>query len=231
MHFSLSLICNLIFSLIDAKIYIHAKDQFLDFSGRMGYKVHLGERLEFQLTVQEIKQFEYKNVKNALAITSKDKSCSYEIYDDCMYSKVVNIMKNSTESQCTVPWIRDNTNICSVPEDVNTTFWIAWNRITNQYKDCLGPCHATLVIMGAKNCKHLGHHNYSKLYLYFSSRIKKTEEHYEYSFLKLIGQIGGYLGLYRILLWVLDLCQLNRLRKETTSSNEKIRETKNSVKT
>ena len=135
----------------------------------MGYKVRLGERIEFQLSVQEMKQLMYKNVKNALAITSKDKSCSYEIYDDCMYSKVVDIMKKSTDSQCTVPWIRDNTNICSLPKDINTTFWIVWNRITNQKKDCSEPCHATLVNMGPKNFNQLKHQNYSQLYFYLSS--------------------------------------------------------------
>ena len=74
------------FSLIDAKLYIHAKDQFLDFSGRMGYKVFLGKRFECQVTVQEIIQLEYRNVKNALALSSKDKTCSYQVYDECMYN-------------------------------------------------------------------------------------------------------------------------------------------------
>jgi hypothetical protein len=192
----------------------------------MGYKVHVGERFEYQLTVQETNQFEYKNVKNALAITAKDKSCTYEVYDDCMYSKVVDIMKKSTESQCTVPWIRDNLDICSLPKDVNTTFWIAWNRITNQNKDCLEPCHETLVNMGAKNFMQLGHQNYSQLYFYFSSRATKTVEHYQYSFLILIGQIGGYLGLYRILLWILDLCQFNRLRQFSTFKYNKTKDKK-----
>ena len=43
----------------------------------------------------------------------------------------------------------------------------------------------------------------------------KSEEHYLYTFLKLIGQIGGYLGLYRIVLWFLDLCRFNRLKGDT----------------
>ena len=191
----------------------------------MGYKIHLGESFQSQVIVQEIMQFEYKNVKNALALTNEDKSCSYEVYDDCIYSKVVNIMRKSTEAKCTVPWVRDNANICSLPKDINTTFWIAWNRITNQKKDCLRPCRVTLVNVGAKNYKKLGHQNFSQAYFYFSPSVMKSEEHYEYSFLKLIGQIGGYLGLYRICLWVLDLCKFNTLRKDAISKTKGIKET------
>ena len=190
----------------------------------MGYQIHLGEKFQSQVNVQEIIQFEYKNVKNALALTEEDKSCSYDVYDDCIYSTVVKIMKNKTEAQCTVPWVRDNTNICSIPKDINTTFWIAWNRITNQKKDCLRPCRVTLVNVGAKNYKQLGHQNFSQAFFYFSPRVMKSEEHYEYSFLRLIGQIGGYLGLYRICLWVLDLCKFNKLRKDTTSKTKDIKE-------
>ena len=82
------------FSLIDAKLYIHAKDQFLDFSGRMGYKVFLGKRFESQVNVHEIIQKEYRNVKNALALSSKDKTCSYQAYDECMYNTMLPLACN-----------------------------------------------------------------------------------------------------------------------------------------
>ena len=45
-------------------------------------------------------------------------------------------MKSNTNDNCTVPWIRDNDNICTEPEDINTACWIAWNRVTNQRNDC-----------------------------------------------------------------------------------------------
>ena len=201
--------------MIDAKLYIHAKDQFLDLSGRMGYKVFLGKRFECQVTVQEIIQLEYRNVKNALALSSQDKSCSYQAYDECMYNRMSEVMKRNTEDKCTVPWIRNNDRICSKSNDINTTFWVAWNRITNQKKDCFPPCDATLVNVGAKNYKELDQQNHSEVLFYFSPRVMKSEEHYLYTFLKLIGQIGGYLGLYRIVLWFLDLCRFNRLKGDT----------------
>ena len=186
----------------------------------MGYKTYLGERFECQITLNEIIQKEYKNVKNALALSSKDKTCSYDIYDDCIYEKVAKIMKDNTDQHCTVPWIRDDKRICKNSEDINTTFWIGWNRITNQEKDCLSPCHTTIVNVGAKNFEKSSDRNLSLVYFYFSPRVTKSEEHYLYSFLKLVGQIGGYLGLYRLLLWALELCRFKKLKSSKKTKTD-----------
>ena len=199
---------------------MHARDQFLDLSGRMGYKLYVGERVESQVTVQEINQLEYKHVSNALAISLSDRSCSHEVYDDCMYKTLANVMKENSNDRCTVPWILDNGKICTNAKDINTTFWIGWNRITNQKKDCLAPCRTTTVNIGAKNYMKRDSQRYSQMYLYFPSRVARNEEHYLYTFLKLIGQIGGYLGLYRLSVWILDLLKFNTLIKNgKTDSN------------
>ena len=160
------------------------------------------------------------DVKNAFLLSSSDRSCSKEIYDDCMYEVVANLMKRNSEDNCTVPWIQDNKKICSKPNDINVTFWIGWNRITNQEKDCLAPCHTTLVNVGAKNYMKYNNRNYSQVYFYFPSRVTKSEEHYLYSGLKLLAQIGGYLGLYRIAIWFLELCKFNRLRSSASPKRE-----------
>ncbi len=36
------------------KIYFHAHHQFLDLSGRMGYKVYLGEEIQAQVNYEDI---------------------------------------------------------------------------------------------------------------------------------------------------------------------------------
>ncbi len=41
-------------SLIPVKIYFHANEQFLDLSGRMGYKVFPGEIVQSQVTYEDI---------------------------------------------------------------------------------------------------------------------------------------------------------------------------------
>ena len=99
---------------METKVYFHAMHQFLDLSGRMGKKIYMGDRVESQLTVQEILQKEYKNVPNGITLSGKRKMCSHEIYDRCMYAKIANLMRKHTEDNCTVPWILDDKNICRV---------------------------------------------------------------------------------------------------------------------
>ena len=120
----------------------------------MGQKIHKGEKFETQVNTNEIMQLEYKNVDVLSHTTAAGvkKSCSLEMsFDECMYGRVAAIMKKNSKDECTVPWIKDNENICRSNEDMNATFWIGWNRITNQENDCLPPCHTTIVSTGAAN--------------------------------------------------------------------------------
>ena len=42
--------CNHIFRRISSKLYLHRNEQFLDLTGRMGYKILLGQRTESQVS-------------------------------------------------------------------------------------------------------------------------------------------------------------------------------------
>ena len=83
-------------------------------------------------------------------------SCIDSQYDECMYGALVKHMKENTQSEggCTAPWILDgkegSQKICRETENINRTFWEAWNRVTNQLKDCPVPCDTLLVSLGAK---------------------------------------------------------------------------------
>lgn len=46
---------DLTFSNRPTKIYLHRKGQFLDFNGRMGHKVDLGQRMRMQVSYQDIR--------------------------------------------------------------------------------------------------------------------------------------------------------------------------------
>merc|ERR1712224_309675 len=97
----------------------------------------------------------------------------------------------------------------------NTSFWISWNRITNQQKDCLSPCHATIVNVGtSKNKWKSVAQNYGRLDAYFSSHVMQSQEHYYLTPLKLFAQIGGYIGLFRLSLFLLDLFQCSKFRQD-----------------
>ena len=81
-------------------------------------------------------------------------------------------------------------------QDANTSFWIAWNRVTNQRKDCNIPCHSATVSLGAKNYQNkTGEQDYGLLYLYYAPRVTQSIEHLLYTILNLFAEIGGYVGL------------------------------------
>ena len=40
---------------MDAKLYFHKINQFLDLSGRMGYVVHLKEKLQTQINTHDLR--------------------------------------------------------------------------------------------------------------------------------------------------------------------------------
>ena len=94
---------------------------------------------------------------------------------------------------------------------INSTFWIAWNRVTNQLNDCHKTCRDLKIILGGGNlkvtqCIILNYmfcnfssfqmeDNKTAITLYFEQRVVISEEHYFYSSLSLTAEIGGYLGL------------------------------------
>ena len=181
------------------KLYFHGPEQFLDLHGRMGYKLYRGEIMQSQITVTDIEILEKNTRKNNDDPSIKDgsKTCSNENYDDCIYSMLARSMRENTVDNCTVPYITDDSNICTKPNDINTTFWIAWNRLLNHYKDCNVPCHSTTVNLGAKNhqTKTIEKQSYGLLYLYYAPRVTKSIEHVLYTPLNLFAEIGGYIGL------------------------------------
>ena len=50
-----TLISPFFFSLEDVKVYFHRSDQFLDLSGRMGYKIYKGETVQSQVSWHDVR--------------------------------------------------------------------------------------------------------------------------------------------------------------------------------
>ena len=116
-------------------------------------------------------------------------SCRSEpAYDDCMYAGVTEMMRMG--ANCTVPWIRDNTSICTKKRDRNFSYWRHYNTITNQVRGninmkkkkqlekvvflfqegtCPSPCQFLIVNTGTAN-REVSKNNYSFVYLYFQVR-------------------------------------------------------------
>ena len=169
----------------------------MDLSGRMGHKVYRDEKIQSQITVTDISIL--KRDKNDddddPNFVNGAKTCSYELYDDCIYNSLTQKMRKNTEDNCTVPYVRDNSKICTKPKDINTTFWMAWNQGTLQQKDCSRPCHSAIVNVGALNYQNKTGKGYGLYFLYYAPRVTQTIEHFLYTTLNLFAEIGGYVGL------------------------------------
>ena len=130
-------------------------------------------------------------------IDSNSISCKHINFDQCMYTTLFNLMKEQTKNEngCTVPWIVNATKICKRPENINSTFWIHWNRITNQLSDCPIPCDSLKVNVGGKNVKKISPNQTASWLIYFPTRIMISTEEDLYPSLSMLAEIGGYLGL------------------------------------
>jgi len=80
---------------------------------------------------------------------------------------------------------------------MNSTYWLWYNRVTNQGGDCSPPCHSLMTVVGGKNVvKYVTNpRNYSEAYFYFAPRVMLSQELPLYSGLSLLAELGGYLGL------------------------------------
>ena len=184
----------------------------------MGYKLYRGETMQSQITVTDTEVLE-RMVTEKDDDTGKEeetKTCSKELYDDCIYGMLSRLMRKNTEDECRAPFVRDDDErICTKPKDINTTFWIAWNRVTNQKKDCLIPCSSLKVNLGAKNYvkKNVTDQDYGLLYLYYAPRVTKNIEHRLYTILSLFAEIGGYVGLilgyslFNVATWISEIIE------------------------
>ena len=140
-------------------------------------------------------------------------SCKHINFDQCMYKTLFNLMIEQTQDEngCTVPWILNATNICKKPENINSTFWTYWNRVTNQLSDCPIPCDSLKVYVGGKNMKKISPHQTASWLVYFPTRIMISTEEELYSSLSMLAEIGGYVGLllgfslWNVVVWTSDI--------------------------
>ncbi|XP_059079351.1 uncharacterized protein LOC131877632 isoform X2 [Tigriopus californicus] len=170
-----------------AKAYLHKMNQFLDFNGRMGYTFRPNEAHYYQVAYEDIRTLPQPKSDHVHGET-----CTRQIYDRCIYSTLERVMLNS--SGCVVPFLPSQAEICTSQPGINTTFWIAWNRVTNQLNDCNVPCEVLSVSLSGKNMKTRSD-GLGQITLYFQPRVMRSEEHHLYTVLSLLAEIGGYVGL------------------------------------
>ena len=104
------------------KYYLHKEGQFLDMNGRMGKRLKTGITNEVQVSAWSA----------AMRPEKEENNCKEHDFDDCLYNALEREMTSQTKENCTVPWTRNNSKICTNSEDIEKAFSISWNRGTNQ---------------------------------------------------------------------------------------------------
>ena len=100
-------------------------------------------------------------------------------------------MMMETGPGCTVPWLRDRTNICKNPEERERAFAVYQGNRRNQHNMCSNPCTFTNMYFGPPVTRPTD--NFGQLILYFKKSIKVTTEFQRYTALSLIAEIGRLL--------------------------------------
>ena len=95
---------------MDVELYFHAPGQFLDLFGRMAYKLYRGEVMQTQITIRDSNELEKEAADDenyfGFQNTTK-KSCTTDLYDDCVYNILKRDMRENTEDNCTAPYVKD----------------------------------------------------------------------------------------------------------------------------
>ena len=114
---------------------MHKEGQFLNGNGRMPFRFKRGTRQEAQVSTWDMQLINNQYVKNDCEADEKP-------FDDCLYKALEYHMVKNTKANCTVPWTRDNSRICSDPNDIEEAFNESWKRGTNQVKSKKRYCFA-----------------------------------------------------------------------------------------
>ena len=110
--------------------------------------------------------------------TCVDKLQGYISFDDCMYSKLRDLML--AKIGCTVPWIPDKSKICTDPTKSKIAFEVYQQNRRNQKNICPNSCLFTNMYFGPPVT---GSNNAEKSELawgvfYFRRDVKVTKEYF-----------------------------------------------------
>ena len=178
------------------KQYLHAENQFLNSNGRMGYKILQGNKAENQVNFMAIRMITDKKTEDG------NPTCSTGDFDHCLYDVMEHVMES--EVGCVAPWVVHADHMCLDKESAYRALMIAWDRNTNQRKDCVEPCDFFIMNLGAKNGEQMAEiPGYNETtgsgeglqVFYFPGRVLVNEEKDLYPLLSLAAEVGGYVGL------------------------------------
>ena len=121
----------------------------------------------------------------------KETTSEYNFDTKCIYNKVQAIQE-TTLTNCTVPWAKNNTNICSDPNDARRALSMAEYITSVGTRDCPNWCQSMPMKFSGGPTK--GGFS-SSLTFHFQPLIPTSTEKYLYTFLNFFAEVGGYTGI------------------------------------
>ena len=118
--------------------------------GRMPFTIQKTEHVRLQIFYQEFTALPRIDPTGDITGTKGRMTCSNEIFDDCMYNTLTNLMKNVTKDHCTAPYVFDNKKVCTNKDDIDAAYLVSLRRSTNQGRDCDSPCKSLFSNFGGK---------------------------------------------------------------------------------
>ena len=177
-------------------VFIHHHGQFSSPNSRSRVDVDIGSFVKIGINHEVVQMLSDKG--ECVEHYGLDEGVDGDMedsFDGCMYSKLRRIMLD--ELNCTVPWMPDQTRICTEPEDRKRAFELYQKNRRNQKDICPNSCKFTNMYFGppVTGLRNQEDSHTSAAILYFRRDIKTTNEYYLYSVLSMLAEIGGYVGL------------------------------------
>ncbi len=114
-------------------------------------------------------------------------------FDGCMYEELRLI--NEDVVGCTVPWLMDKSNVCTDKADRIVAFESYQKNRRNQRDICPRSCRFTNTYLGSLVTGDYDEADVARAVFYFRREVKVTIEYVLYTWLSMLAEIGGYVGL------------------------------------
>ena len=173
---------------LNSNVFIHTPGMFIKGNEQANTYVEKGKRYQIDIRYEIRELIDYGGDP-----CNTDKN--YQL--DVCYAKETE-KRSLTTVGCITPYGSNKTNICTdvnngkVALDIYRNFSFSDSM---NYEECYYPC--SYLIVSSKNpAIYSSNSSLGKVTLYFPQLIQETKTQYTYSWLSLIAEIGGYVGLF-----------------------------------
>ena len=168
---------------LNATVYFHTKGKFTDTYKGLEINTKTLTELDFGYEIVKLQSTEHATC-NDDDNYSKDDCVLQEMYDTSMDT-----------IGCTTPLGHIHDHICTTPDEAQKASKIYVDILVRNNYNCMDPCNTILTHYSIIR-KESTRKNLSELKINFPKKIKTVTSYQAYSFLSLIAEIGGYVGLF-----------------------------------